>query len=376
MIAAARQGQFDLLIVHRLDRFSRNRTHFSIYRELLRRAGVQLVSISEPTQEDAAGQFINGVLECAAEFYSIRLSEETRKGKKARAEAGYWNGDPPIGYCRGLCEQCQDPNGPDYCAHVGEPNRSDGRVLIPHPRDHKAVQTAYKLYVSGKVSDRDVANVLNRAGYRTNRKYTVKPRPKRPGGPGPFARDTVREMLTKPFYIGLVSYKGRLIEGQHEPIIESALFERVQQVCALLRQAPRNQKRAARVYPLSGLLYCGHCGRRLYGQYSASADRRYYRDEGVRQGVTQCTPPFVRADELEGQIAELMSSLKLPPDWEKQAASYYAGWGSVEELENKRAALSTRKQRLVDLYKVGMISQEDMETEAVQIRSEEEKLNP
>ena len=376
MVADAKRGQFDAIVVHRLDRFSRNRMHFATYRHLLAQCGVQLVSVSEPTGEGAADQFISGILECAAEFYSMRLAEETRKGKRARAEAGYWNGDPPIGYCRGLCSDCQDPNGPGYCPQVGNEDHSNGRVLIPHPVDANAVRQAFELYATGQVSHRDVADVLNQQGYRTNRKHTIKPNPKRPGGPGPFSKDTLSDMLRNEFYLGYVKYKGRLIEGQHEAIVTPELFERVQRARQLNRCSPRNQSHKTRVYPLSGILYCQQCGRPYHGAYSKGNDCRYYRDSGVLQGVSDCAPSYIRAEDVEQQVSNFVQAITLPDDWQAQLQAYYSGQKSAQEIERQRQLLDLRQERLVNLYTAGMLSDEAMQQEAEEINRARARLDP
>ena len=51
MIADAKQGKFDAVMVLRGDRFARNRMHSSMYKQLLREVGVRVVSVTEPVEE-------------------------------------------------------------------------------------------------------------------------------------------------------------------------------------------------------------------------------------------------------------------------------------------------------------------------------------
>ncbi len=80
MIAQARAHAFDILLVHKLDRVSRNREDAVIYKGLLRREGIQVVSVTEPNDGSPAGKLQEGMLEIFAEWFSANLAQETRKG--------------------------------------------------------------------------------------------------------------------------------------------------------------------------------------------------------------------------------------------------------------------------------------------------------
>ncbi len=93
MIKAGMDGAIEIILIHKLDRFFRNREKSAMYKRLLRQKGVHVLSVTEPTDPDAAVSFmIEGVLEVFADWYSINLSEETKKGKLERVHHGLWNG--------------------------------------------------------------------------------------------------------------------------------------------------------------------------------------------------------------------------------------------------------------------------------------------
>ena len=81
MIADAKRGAFNLVIVHKLDRFSRNRYDSIIYRRELKIAGVELRSVLENIDGSPESILLESLLEGMNEFYSRNLAREVQKGK-------------------------------------------------------------------------------------------------------------------------------------------------------------------------------------------------------------------------------------------------------------------------------------------------------
>jgi len=135
----------------------------------LRAAGCGFISISEAMDfTTAIGQVILATLAAFAEYYSANLSNETRKGKTERKRQGLYNGVLPFGATK----------------------RPDG-VPTPHSEAHGGLVLAFELAAAGK-TDREIAQGLNAAGYRTTGNR----------GANPFTKDTVRPMLQNRFYLG------------------------------------------------------------------------------------------------------------------------------------------------------------------------------
>jgi DNA invertase Pin-like site-specific DNA recombinase len=80
MIAASREGDFDFAIVHKLDRFSRNRYDSAYYKRELKKNGVQLLSVLEQMDDSPESIILESVLEGMSEYYSKNLAREVMKG--------------------------------------------------------------------------------------------------------------------------------------------------------------------------------------------------------------------------------------------------------------------------------------------------------
>jgi DNA invertase Pin-like site-specific DNA recombinase len=164
LIKDAQRGQFDVVIVHAIDRLYRNLEALLKTLQLLREHNVAFVSVSESLDFTTPwGKLTLAVLGTLAEIYIDKLSAETTKGKVQRARKGLWNGSIPLGYCDGRCSSCHDVNGPGYCPYVGGPDRGDGKVLVAHPIESVTVRLAFQWYSGGEFSTGDIAEKLNAA---------------------------------------------------------------------------------------------------------------------------------------------------------------------------------------------------------------------
>ncbi len=101
MITDAKQKKFQIILVHKFDRFARNREDSVIYKSLLKKYKIELISVSEPLGDGIYSKLIEGILEVTAEFYSLNLGEEVKKGQRQVIERGFHPcGKPPLGYKR------------------------------------------------------------------------------------------------------------------------------------------------------------------------------------------------------------------------------------------------------------------------------------
>ena len=133
MIKFCLKNHIDVLLVHKLDRFSRDRRECAIFKELLSRKEVKVRSVSEDFDPDTAqGVLLEGILETLAQFFSMNLSSEVLKGMQENAERGWFNGgSTPFGYKVVKVQQ-----GAREYSRPGRLRRGDPRCA--RPRDLRA----------------------------------------------------------------------------------------------------------------------------------------------------------------------------------------------------------------------------------------------
>lgn len=379
LLADAEQHHFDVIVVDKIDRFYRNLRGLLATLERLNRLGISFVSVKENLDFTTPwGKLSLTVLGMLAEIYIDNLSQETHKGLIARARKGLWNGSIPFGYCTGICTDCTDPNGPGYCPHAGLSDLGAGGILIAHPIESIAVQRAFAWYIAGAHSDGDIAERLNAEPLVLPDGSSIAFRTKGlPGrwSPGPISKESVRELLQRRFYTGVVPYFGvdaqgrkrkrgnmeAVFPGQHPALVSVADFERAQELRQQLSRRSRTVSREPRVYLLSGVLICDSCGRTMRAM--TCGPRRYYRDLTRVDHTGVCEQPTLKAEEIEAQVRQLLRRVYLPPHWQTQLPAWLLTNAEYTELTTKRAEMEARWQRAREMYLEGLLTKMELQTE-------------
>jgi site-specific DNA recombinase len=374
-----RRQQIDVVVVDRIDRISRNLLTLLKFIKLLNDHGIRLVSLRERIDFSTTwGQLVLYILGALAEFYSSVLAQEIRLQRYYAAKAGRLSGAFRLGYCKGNCLTCTDPNGPDYCPACGGPDRGDGKIRVVHPVESHAVRLMFEWYAGGCYSDDDIARRLNSEVFTLPDATEVRFRSKgRPGicPPLPFDRDAVRAILTNPVYAGVVTYAGsdaqgnkrrrpaEFFAGKHPAIVDLALFRRVQTIRRNRTHRSQSLRSPARTYPLSGLVFCAHAGSPMRGISAVDGCYRYYADKLCRQRLArdEWHQPNVSADWLEEQVQALATGLSLPEGWRDRTLTYLIYEDGVAEMEQEKFLIRERLRRAGELYDEGDYTREQYE---------------
>ncbi len=341
MIADALAGQFDVLVVHKLDRFSRNLRVTLEYFDRLLKAKVAFVSINEQMDfTTPSGKVHLALLGAFAQYYSDNLSQETKKGWHERRIQGVYCGTLPFGAMKGK----DDVPIPDTI----ERNRViDGREIAVC--NHDGLKMMFELASEGK-SDREIALSLTTAGYRTSGTR----------GSRPFSNATVNHILSNRFYVGYIpNGDGQWIRAKHEPLIDPELFDRVQQVREV-RKRPRCTINAnARTYSLSTLMWCNKCQSKMRVQMDIRGRARVY-CAGRLKGATECDSRSTFLDIYEAQIEWYLGHFEIPQDYQEAILDAHSKLqAAYHNTEPTREDFDKRLARIKELYEWGDISRQE-----------------
>lgn len=259
----AAKNRFDAVVVHTLDRWSRNLRVTLESLTTLAEHDVGLVSITENIDYSTAqGKPFTQMLGSFAEYFSESLATHVKKGQGQRARDGRHLGGIPFGYRS--CWSGKDGQRVLHC----DPEHPGGIHLVPEERN--AIKELFERYARVTATTASLAIWLNEQGFRTrNTKRLPTPGGESASGPRHFTNASVRVILHNPFYAGLVKHKKERFRGQHEPVIGAELFEAVQ--LALRKNSGRSStigigKKLNRTYLLRGLARCADCGMNLWAQ--------------------------------------------------------------------------------------------------------------
>lgn len=86
--ADIRAGKYEVLIIHSIDRLSRNIAHLAIIEEECRRAGCALAFVTEGLDNTAEGKLLHSVKAYVAEVERLKIRERSMRGKRAKLLMG------------------------------------------------------------------------------------------------------------------------------------------------------------------------------------------------------------------------------------------------------------------------------------------------
>ena len=219
------KGQIDVVVVHTMDRWSRNMQVAMASMSILGREGVELKSVTEDLDRSTPlGKFSTTLVMGMAEMFSAMLGTHVKKGVSERARRGLHLGAVPFGYqsCWENKQLVCDPEHP-------------GGVHID-AREAVAVREMFRRYASGLTTTTQLATWMNDQGFRTRNKHRNS---SGNGDPRLFTNASVRVILHNPFYAGKIRHKDEILPGVHEPLFSEQLYEAVQ--AALKRNHGRSE---------------------------------------------------------------------------------------------------------------------------------------
>ena len=289
--ASRTDAPFREILVWKFSRFTRKREHAVVYKSMLRRKGVRVVSITEHADDTPTGKLLEGIIETVDEFYSENLAQEVSRGMREAASRGFWVGSrTPYGFNR---VKVQD--GP-----------KERPVLEPDPDAARVVRRIFDLADAG-TGMLQICKTLNDEGVAS------------PAGKL-WSKNGVHFILRNEVYTGTLVW-GANARSKAEPvrvekafpaIISRAKFNRVN---ALMRsRAPKrtHPRRVASTYLLSGLVRCRSCRRAFSGQDAKSGRFAYYVCQSImKRGRDACEAPRLNARRFEEMVLERIRSLVL-----------------------------------------------------------------
>jgi hypothetical protein len=278
MIRDSKQGIFDVVLVWKLDRFSRDRYDSAIYKQTLKKNGVRVVSAKENIAEGPEGIILESLLEGISEYYSAELSVKIRRGHTDNALKCMSNGSPmPLGYKRGENQTFQ----------IDE-------ATAP------IVQEIYNRYADGE-SIKSIISDMDERGIKTSTGR-------------PFTYSSFKTLLKNRKYLGEYRYGDIVTPGGIPAIISEELFDRVQRRQEQNRHAPAKAK-AREEYLLTTKLYCGYCGELLVGESGTSKTGKihyYYKCNGrKRKKKNKCSKKSLPKEALENLVVQAIQGMLL-----------------------------------------------------------------
>lgn len=440
VLRMVKKGVVDYVLIQYLDRNYRNGFGSLHWINTLQTYNVQLLSVHEEIDtRTLQGRFLFMVNVFMAENTVHKTSEKGRQAAKDRREEGLHRGGYRLGYCNGLCSDCTDPNGKDYCPLYGgavRPESKIGRIQVPHPVEKHAVRLIVYSYQQG-MSGSEIASYLNYNTFQLPEfgERVFQFRTKGVKGwkaPGRFSAEGVMDIIKNIFYTGYVAHyhtpdlsmrddlenpksvrqtrKRRHIpeeidDGQHEALYPHSVWVQNQALIKSKRTSPTSAKRRVRTYTLRGIAQCWDClpytpsdrTPTLRGTTNGSKQKIYICANMVGKKAKTAKNALdldaahnaeevdlkalhskskLLAEDLEKKVNKLVTRLVIPPEWYEQILAYTLHTDGMSRFQRERYNLQAAFQKQVKLFELGAIDETKLRNEQLRISNALAKLAP
>lgn len=302
-------AKYDMVLVYKLDRLSRSQKDtLYLIEEVFKNKGVDFSSMQENFDTSTPlGMAMIGILSVFAQLEREQIKERMQLGKDGRIKEGHWSAShAPIGY--------------KYVPQMGDVK---GHLEI-NEADAEIVREIFDKYIAGWTMYKIVQYTYQRY-------------------PGPHWRSTsnIRHILEDPVYCGDMIWKGKRHKGNHDPIISRETFEIAQDI----RNRSKGHNNGRTLHMLTGIVYCGECGGRMYYE-NKGGNYKYYRcgmSDMPRyiNGKTKCNSKAIRAEKLESEVTNTLRKLKMTEIKEKKAPDHSKQIASINRQIERAAQLYT-----------------------------------
>ena len=343
MIKHAKKKEFDVILVHKFDRFARSREDSVVYKSLLKKeCNIKVISITESIEDDKFSVILEAMLEAMAEYYSLNLSDEVKKGMTEKALRGGWQTYAPFGY-KIVDKKLEivDEQASAVRMIFNDFINGEGFLHIA-----KKVNTlGFRTRFGKQFENRSIEYILNNPAYKGYARWTPTGKVRRKTSP-----DTI------------------IVKSDHEPIIDEKTFDEVQELLKARKEIHRKYYKGTNpssMHWLSGLIRCKTCGHTMvkalnnvlvcngYSKGTCPTSQRVKLTDLEEAILEQIKLDFTKDISLKKRVKivsknetdTIISQLaKLPEKEARAKEAYINGIDTLEEYKaNKESIESQRK---------------------------------
>lgn len=365
MVSDARRKTipFGTILVWKYSRFARNREDSILYKSLLRKHEVRVVSMTEPFEDTPTGRLLEAIIESLDEFYSANLAQEIVRGMRESASRGfYMPSRAPYGYKR---------------VKVADGSKERPTLEID-PKSAPLIKRMFRDFLVAR-GLKNVTKSLNNDGIPS-------PRGKK------WNKSSVHKVLVNPAYTGKlvwgVAGKSGLppvvVENAWEALIDKDTFDKVQATLKSRSFQKVHPRRTGSRFLLSGLVRCGSCNRTYSGTTAKSGKFSYYVcGSKLQKGGDSCEASYLPSHSLEARVINVIRDFVLQEEHlrklvdmvaEEMEVGSSSGRQHLVILDEEADDVERRLDRLYDALETGLLSMEDLAPRIRALRERQERL--
>lgn len=264
-------------------------------------------------ENNSQGKFMLSIIFGYSKYYVDSLSENVRRGMRAKVEKGWLPNFAPAGYL----------------------NDKETGQIIPDPERFHMIQRMWRLLLTERATPRRIWEMAKGEWGLTTRTM------KRIGG-NPFTLSAIYKIFKNPFYAGVIEWEGKTYPGKHEAMVTLSEFERAQELLG----RPGRPRRKAHDFPYTGLIRCGECGFAVTAEHKTNrfGSRYTYYHCSWRRLDYKCSQGSITAERLEEHMAQFVEETTIPEKFHNFEGERL-GWLDAEDqkiLEKQKQALENQ----------------------------------
>lgn len=335
LLSLIQAGEADAILCWKLDRIARNMADAGRVMDLLQCGVIKQIRTHDAVHLPTDSVFVLAVQLGMANQYIRDLSENVKRGNRAKLEQGGWPNKAPFGYKNDLATK---------------------RLVFDTPRK-KIVLRAFELYATGHYPMNEVRRILNSEGYRTESGTEI-------------GKSLVERIIKNPFYMGVMLSNGKYYNGNHEPIVSKALYEQAQEVLADSTR-PKDRKI---LFPLRGVLQCASCTC-MYTSSLKKGHEYYYCTNG--KGICEAHTKYLRSEPATELVANALGEVRIDRElieimYEAKRELYSDSYSYTEaiqkRLQGQLDSLERQELKAFDDSSSGLLRQELYERKMREIK--------
>ncbi len=275
MLKDSANGIWTMVLVYKLDRFSRNKYETAMNKKTLRDNGVKLVSAMENIPDTPEGIILESLLEGMAEYYSAELSQKVLRGLNENRQKGLYTGGALIfGY------------------------RAENKKVYVYEPEAEIIRRIFDEAAAGKQM-KEILEELNEQGVLYKGK--------------PFAKSTAYRLLANEKYIGIYRHGEEVFTNIYPRIVSDSVFYFVKEK---LEGNKYGKHKKDVVYLLKDKIKCGYCGHSVISDSGTSKNgsvMRYYKCNG-KKTYHNCPATPIRKELIEQIIVDTTYDVLTTPE--------------------------------------------------------------
>lgn len=305
LLSDLKHRRVDFVLVHKTDRFARNRYDAAIYSRIIKQRGARLVAVAQDFGEGPEAVILEALMQGMAEYYSLNLATEVIKGRKIAISKGkHAGGTYPFGYA---------------------PDGQGGYQIVEVEAYY--IRRLYQAVIDGTPPYAHILSEMRELGIKGRRGAYL-------------TSGNVAAMLRMPIYAGIYDAKAggtvSHIENNHPAIVSKETYEEAVKTMEARKNAGRKAKKE---YLCTGLVRCGMCGATMYGHATHRGSAEYL----TYVCGKSCGLRSIRTAELDQAARDYVAAL-VKPEVRTQLVAALTAYADGQREEARRRVPATKRE--------------------------------